>query len=90
MRHCEPTGPREARPDDRLREAIQLYTRGSMDCFVATAPRNDGETALFHNFFSSQALGMRFGENADIEPRNADLVAKLLITDPGQIRQASR
>jgi hypothetical protein len=21
-RHCEPTGPREARPDDRLREAI--------------------------------------------------------------------
>jgi len=22
-RHCEPTGPREARPDDRLREAIQ-------------------------------------------------------------------
>ena len=23
-RHCEPTGPREARPDDRLREAIHL------------------------------------------------------------------
>jgi len=23
--HCEPTGPREARPDDRLREAIQLF-----------------------------------------------------------------
>jgi len=22
LRHCEPTGPREARPDDRLREAI--------------------------------------------------------------------
>jgi len=22
-RHCEPPGPREARPDDRLREAIQ-------------------------------------------------------------------
>jgi hypothetical protein len=22
-RHCEPTGLREARPDDRLREAIQ-------------------------------------------------------------------
>jgi hypothetical protein len=21
-RHCEPTGPREARPDDRLHEAI--------------------------------------------------------------------
>ena len=23
-RHGEPTGPREARPDDRLREAIQI------------------------------------------------------------------
>jgi len=22
--HCEPTGPRFARPDDRLREAIQI------------------------------------------------------------------
>jgi hypothetical protein len=35
-RHCEPTGPREARPDDRLREAIHLSTRGDMDCFVAS------------------------------------------------------
>src|ERR1700726_574975 len=25
-RHCEPTGPREARPDDRLREAIHRHT----------------------------------------------------------------
>ncbi|MGL3106506.1 hypothetical protein [Bradyrhizobium sp. BR 1432] len=25
-RHCEPTGPREAPPDDRLREAIQTVT----------------------------------------------------------------
>ena len=25
-RHCEPTGPREARPDDRLREAIQTFS----------------------------------------------------------------
>jgi hypothetical protein len=24
-RHCEPTGPREAWPDDRLREAIQSH-----------------------------------------------------------------
>ena len=24
LRHCEPTGPRKARPDDRLREAIQM------------------------------------------------------------------
>ncbi len=26
-RHCEPTGPREARPDDRLREAIHRAVR---------------------------------------------------------------
>ncbi len=38
QRHCEPTGPRSARPDDRLREAIHLT---NMDCFVACAARND-------------------------------------------------
>jgi hypothetical protein len=33
-RHCcEPTGPRFARPDDRLREAIQLYAPKRLDCF---------------------------------------------------------
>ena len=48
MRHCEPPGPRDARPDDRLRETIQVCARGQMDCFVARAPRNDGETALLH------------------------------------------
>jgi hypothetical protein len=36
MRHCERS------------EAIQVCARGKMDCFVARAPRNDGETALFH------------------------------------------
>jgi len=30
-----------ARPDDRLREAIQSHTE-SLDCFVANAPRNGG------------------------------------------------
>ena len=39
-RHCEPTGRREAPPDDRLREAIQLALRpdGLLRRF---APRND-------------------------------------------------
>jgi hypothetical protein len=32
-RHCEPTGRREAPPDDRLREAIQ--NENDLDCFVA-------------------------------------------------------
>jgi hypothetical protein len=51
-RHCEPTGRREAPPDDRLREAIHASACGAMDCFVASAqncsailsraPRNDG------------------------------------------------
>ena len=62
MRHCEPTGPREARPDDRLREAIQLCASGTMDCFVARAPRNDGEATFFRGYISSQAL--RFGGHA--------------------------
>ena len=52
LNHCEPTGPREARPDDRLREAIQNPSEERLDCFVASAqncfailsraPRNDG------------------------------------------------
>jgi hypothetical protein len=29
FRHCEPTGPRKARPDDRLREAIHLSMKGT-------------------------------------------------------------
>jgi hypothetical protein len=45
LRHCEPTGPaRSGRPDDRLREAIQLNAE-ELDCFVAsllamTTPRS--------------------------------------------------
>jgi hypothetical protein len=41
-RHCKPTGPREARPDYRLREAIHPSPPGKMDCFVRFAPRNNG------------------------------------------------
>jgi hypothetical protein len=33
-RHCEPTGPHKARPDDRLREAIQSPAR---DFWIASA-----------------------------------------------------
>src|SRR6185437_14079413 len=38
-RHCEePTGPREARPDDRLRdEAIHASASDEMDCFASLA-----------------------------------------------------
>jgi hypothetical protein len=36
VRHCEPPGPRKARPDDRLGEAIQKYRhQDSLDSFVA-------------------------------------------------------
>jgi hypothetical protein len=48
LRHCEePTGPRKARPDDRLRdEAIPGSASGGMDCFASLAmtsliPRDD-------------------------------------------------
>jgi hypothetical protein len=36
IRYCEPTGPRKARRDDRLREAIQSGKEKILDCFVAT------------------------------------------------------
>jgi hypothetical protein len=42
-RHCEPSR-RKAPPDDRLREAIHASQK-KMDCFVASAPRNDVEAA---------------------------------------------
>jgi hypothetical protein len=34
-------GSRECAPDDRLREAIQSEPQKLLDCFVASAPRND-------------------------------------------------
>jgi len=40
--HWRETGPRGARPDDRLREAIQnLSGDPFLNCFVARAPRDD-------------------------------------------------
>jgi len=39
-RHCEPTGPRFARPDDRLREAIQTVEMAGL--LRRYTPRNDG------------------------------------------------
>ena len=45
-RHCEPTGRREAPPDDNSRSNPDA--RGTMDCFVASAPRNDEELGKKH------------------------------------------
>src|SRR3982074_636170 len=45
MLGTQPPGRREAPPDDGFREAIHLSSCaacGGMDCFVASAPRNDG------------------------------------------------
>jgi len=42
LRHCVPTGPREARPDDRLRETIQNLPWGQSGLPRRFAPRNDG------------------------------------------------
>jgi len=41
-RHCEPTGRREAPPDDRLREAIHRAARKN-GLLRRSAPRNDGK-----------------------------------------------
>src|SRR6266702_348995 len=42
-RHCEPTGRREAPPDDRLREAIHLSSLGENGLLRFT--RNDGKSS---------------------------------------------
>jgi hypothetical protein len=44
LRHCEPTGRREAPPDDRLSEAIQLAAQRK-DGLLRSA-RNDDETQI--------------------------------------------
>jgi hypothetical protein len=36
FRHCEPTGPREAQPDDRLRSNPDCLRGKGLDCSVAT------------------------------------------------------
>ena len=48
-RHCEPTGPRGARPDDRLREAIHGRAT-TLDCFVASLLAMTEERAEPNNF----------------------------------------
>ena len=48
---CKPRAPRVARPRDCIHrhcersEAIHFAACGDMDCFVAIAPRNDGDSA---------------------------------------------
>jgi hypothetical protein len=46
FRRCEPTDPREARPDDRLREAIQSHAK-ILDCFVASLLAMTANTFAF-------------------------------------------
>src|SRR4051794_25046517 len=40
---------------------IQPGAQGQMDCFVARAPRNDGETVLFHGLHFESGPGERSG-----------------------------
>jgi hypothetical protein len=47
-RHCEPTSPREARLNDRLREAIQSHAM-TLDCFVASLLAMTTTNARVHN-----------------------------------------
>ena len=46
-RHCEPTGRREAPPDDRLREAVHAATKKvRVDCFAALAMTPEHDSAF--------------------------------------------
>src|SRR6266404_3464590 len=72
-RHCEPTGRRPAPPDDRLREAIQKAASKRLDCFVACAPRNDGE-ALVHVHLQAFLLD----DGSELRCLRLDEIGKLL------------
>src|SRR6266403_1687303 len=44
-RHCEPTGRANARPMTGSAKQSILPSKERVDCFVASAPRNDGRPA---------------------------------------------
>ena len=55
--HCEPTGPRAvARPDDRLREAIQRSMQAAPGLFRRFAPRNDANFPVLAMRFAPELL----------------------------------
>jgi hypothetical protein len=62
-------GSRERAPDDRLREAIHLSDCRAMDCFVASAPRNDGGGRSVRRSSQSEG-GPGIPEAVVIEPRS--------------------
>jgi hypothetical protein len=60
------TGSRECAPDDRLREAIHVTAAPGpkVDCFVASAPRNDAAgvaVKISNRRCASALMGMRIG-----------------------------
>jgi hypothetical protein len=64
-------GSRERAPDDRLNEAIRKRAKG-LDCFVANAPRNDGNRLSGANY-QTKREGLRSPPSVDADlfaPRN--------------------
>jgi hypothetical protein len=59
LRHCEPTGRANARPmTGSAKQSISLR-KGTMDCFVASAPRNDVQLQTFSRRDASCAVRSR-------------------------------
>jgi hypothetical protein len=74
VRHCEEsTGPREARPDDRLRdEAIHISLAArSMDCFAALAMTIAGCLTM-----KSETSGALSARHAGLLPGIHDLLSR--------------
>jgi hypothetical protein len=69
-RHCEPTGRREAPPDDRLREAIHRQNNGDLGLLRRFAPRNDVDARPR----SRGAIRPSFGKN--VAPRKTEGAGK--------------
>jgi len=64
-RHC--CASRRVARIDRLREAIRLAARGSIDCFVAVAPRDDADGAMCVKT-TRRANHFHFAQRRSVQP----------------------
>ena len=104
QRYCEPTGRREAPPDDRLREAIQLLRNDRESwCFVASAfarkrasadksaPRNDAVKFQFKfQTADTRRAGTASRSRGTIRPSVASIFLTLSIRGRGEAGRPMR
>src|SRR5690242_2571923 len=96
QRHCEPTGPRKARPDDRLREAIQnpaaaaVWIASALWRLAMTERTGATETLKPSNRKAGAAAAGGGGVGIDDAERGADQVVHEVDLGAGQERRGRR